>query len=280
MVDRQSEGLSGDLPAPDSPGSGRLAPPGPTELIAILHALTVALSIDEVWSQLVGALARYGFVQVNYGLTHLRRDASLGDPEDALYLSNYPPDQIRRYYTTGFYRRTPMWRWVTQNVGSCSWQWALDELALGRLSPGEVQSMADNARNGVRAGYSISFQETRAHRKGAIGLGALPHVSQDEVDSIWTRHGTEIEALCNTAHLKLSQLPVTPHNRALSDRQREALEWVADGKTTQAIATLMGISLAMVEKHLRLARAKLGVETTAHAVAKATVLGTIFTKNQ
>ena len=42
--------------------------------------------------------------------------------------------------------------------------------------------------------------------------------------------------------------------RALSPRQRESLEWVADGKTTQDVALLMGVSAAMVEKHLRLAR--------------------------
>lgn len=63
---------------------------------------------------------------------------------------------------------------------------------------------------------------------------------------------------------------------AESPRQREALEWVADGKTTQDVALLMGVSAAMVEKHLRLAREALAVETTAQAVAKGAMLNMIF----
>jgi LuxR family transcriptional regulator len=38
----------------------------------------------------------------------------------------------------------------------------------------------------------------------------------------------------------------------------------------------MGISPAMVEKHLRLAREVLDVETTAHAVAKAALFNHLF----
>jgi hypothetical protein len=38
----------------------------------------------------------------------------------------------------------------------------------------------------------------------------------------------------------------------------------------------MGVSVAMIEKHLRLARDALSVETTAQAVAKATILNMIF----
>ena len=77
-------------------------------------------------------------------------------------------------------------------------------------------------------------------------------------------------------HLRIVQLPQLTRQRALSPRQREALEWVADGKTTQDVALLMGVSPAMVEKHLRLAREALAVETTAQAVAKGALLNMIF----
>jgi len=65
----------------------------------------------------------------------------------------------------------------------------------------------------------------------------------------------------------------------LTARQREALEWVADGKTSQDVALLMGVSAAMVEKHLRLARETLSVDTTAQAVAKAALMNLIFQRN-
>ncbi|MFM2366040.1 MAG: hypothetical protein RIR95_648, partial [Pseudomonadota bacterium] len=62
----------------------------------------------------------------------------------------------------------------------------------------------------------------------------------------------------------------------LTSRQCEALEWVADGKTSHDVALLMGVSAAMVEKHLKLARETLCVETTSQAVAKATLMNLIF----
>ena len=71
-------------------------------------------------------------------------------------------------------------------------------------------------------------------------------------------------------------LPYEHPRRALTERQREVLEWVGDGKTIQDIATLMNRKPATVEKHLRLARESLNVETTAQALLKASFLKQIY----
>jgi LuxR family transcriptional regulator len=99
-------------------------------------------------------------------------------------------------------------------------------------------------------------------------------MSQDEVDAVWAEHGSDIVLMNNIAHLKIMTLPLG--GRSLTDRQREALEWVGDGKTTQDIALLMGLTAATVEKHLRLARVALSVETTAQAVLKASFQNQMF----
>ena len=49
-----------------------------------------------------------------------------------------------------------------------------------------------------------------------------------------------------------------------------------DGKTTQDIAIIMGLTPATIEKHLRLAREVLEVETTAQAVLMASFRNQIF----
>ena len=82
--------------------------------------------------------------------------------------------------------------------------------------------------------------------------------------------------MCIRDSLKIIQFPMTGRKCSLTSRQREALEWVADGKTSQDIALLMEVSAAMVEKHLRLARVALDVGTTAQAVAKASLMNLIF----
>jgi len=128
----------------------------------------------------------------------------------------------------------------------------------------------------VTAGYTISFKSVSARSKGAISLAARAGTTQDEADAIWAEHGDDILLMNNVAHLKILSLPYRPPNRSLTKRQREALEWVGDGKTTQDIALLMGLTVATVEKHLRLAREALSVETTAQAVLKAALHHQMF----
>jgi LuxR family transcriptional regulator len=77
-------------------------------------------------------------------------------------------------------------------------------------------------------------------------------------------------------HLKVMQLPYNATRKSLTKRQRETLEWVGEGKTTQDIWIIMGLTPATVEKHLRLAREALDVETTAQAVVKASFQNQIF----
>jgi len=86
----------------------------------------------------------------------------------------------------------------------------------------------------------------------------------------------EIEILNHVAHLCITQLPATGQSRILTPRQSEVLELVADGKSVQDISVLLDRKPATVDKHLRGARDTLGVETTAQAVRKASVLNQIF----
>jgi LuxR family transcriptional regulator len=248
------------------------------EVLGLLARIAAAGTVDEVWIILTAHLARLGFGRVNYGFTRFRQDLSIGAPEDAIYLSTADPAYVQHYFRSGFYARTPLYRWTMQNTGACTWRWVDEAYAAGTLSPSEAQAVRQNRAMGVVAGISVSFPETSPRAKGAIGLIADPGLSHDDVDRIWTAEEQGLLALCNMAHLKITSLPFRTERRALTDRQREALEWVADGKTTQDIAQVMGVSVAMVEKHLRLARESLDVDTTAHAIAKALLQNQIFVR--
>ena len=256
-------------------------PPGAVSASSarVHHALigiAEAQIIEDAWARGVEILRAFGFGQINYGFTRFRHADAVGDPADALFLTTDDAAHVAAYFESGFYARTPMFRWVSHNSGACSWRWAWVERAAGRLSLDEVQAMEQNWALGVRAGYSIGFAPTSSRSKGVMGLTARPGLDQDQVDAIWKEHGDLILVAAHMLHLKVTQLPYPVQRRPLTDRQRQALEWVADGKTTQDVALLMGISTAMVEKHLRLAREALSVETTAHAVAKASFLNQIF----
>jgi DNA-binding CsgD family transcriptional regulator len=247
-----------------------------TTILALLNRIAAASSIDEAWDLAAEYFAGVGFRRINYGFTRFRHLKTIGDPDDALFLSTCDADYVKRYFQGGFYAKTPVFRWAERSSGICTWTWVKEAFEAGRLSADETEAVRQNIAIGVTAGISVSFPEVSSRSKGAIGLIADTGLSHLDVEAIFAAKREEILAVANMMHLTIVHLPQLSRHRALSPRQREALEWVADGKTTQDVALLMGVSPAMVEKHLRLAREALAVETTAQAVAKGALLNMIF----
>ncbi|QBF31949.1 LuxR family transcriptional regulator [Thalassococcus sp. S3] len=241
-----------------------------------LQFLSNTKSMEELWSAHTERMASYGFDRLLYGFTRYRTSTSLGDPEDFIILTNHKPEYTQTFIHEGLYFHAPMTRWALENEGAGSWRY-VGEMFDGKVLTKEEQRVIEfNLGMQVTAGYTISFKSVSMRSKGAIALTAHPGMSQDEVDEIWAEHGRDIHLMNNIAHLKILTLPYSAPNRNLTKRQREALEWVGDGKTTQDIALLMGLTSATVEKHLRLAREALSVETTAQAVLKAAMHNQMF----
>ena len=247
-----------------------------SSILPLLNRIAASSRIDDAWELATGHFAGLGFGRVNYGFTRFKHLKTIGDPDDALFLSTCDADYVKRYFQGGFYAKTPVFRWAETNSGICTWSWVREAFEAGRLSPQEADAVRQNIEMGIVAGISVSFPEVLSRSKGAMGLIADPGVSPADVEALFAERREEILAVANMMHLTIVHLPQLSRHRALSPRQREALEWVADGKTTQDVALLMGVSAAMVEKHLRLAREALAVETTAQAVAKGALLNMIF----
>jgi DNA-binding CsgD family transcriptional regulator len=247
------------------------------DLADYLDALTNAPTIEDLWRLHLGKMATYGFDRLIYGFTRYRSGASLGDPQDWVVLTNQPASYMEPFIQDGLYFHAPMLRWALENHGACSWRWMAEHQTT--LTASERKVVEFNIRQGVTAGYTISFRALSARSRGAIALTAPPGTDQAAVEEVWARHGRDILVMNNVAHLKILTLPYTG-TRHLTKRQREVLEWVGDGKTTQDIAMLMGLTAATVEKHLRLAREALDVETTAQAVLKAAFQNQMFVLDQ
>ena len=240
-----------------------------------LVALTNAQSVQDLWSLHTAKMAEYGFDRLIYGFTRYRTSTSLGDPTDMVILSNQTPEYMKTFMEDGLYFHAPMVHWALENDGACSWSWMEEMARKDAFTPAELRVVQFNRKMGVTAGYTISFRSISSRAKGAVALNARAGMSQAEVDAIWAEHGDAIVVMNNVLHLKLLTLPYSGH-RHLTKRQREVLEWVGDGKTTQDIAILLGLTAATVEKHLRLARESLDVETTAQAVLKAHFYNQMF----
>ena len=244
-------------------------------LLNHLNAMTSAQTDGELWALHVQRMADYGFDRLLYGFTRYHTATSLGDPQDMILLTNHTQEYMETFMRDNHYFHGPMVRWALENSGACSWSWMEEMSRSDMLTEGEKKVVAFNRSMNVTAGYTVSFRSVSDRNKGAIALTAKVGMSQAQVDEIWSEHGEEIMVLNNVLHLKLLTLPYSGA-RALTKRQREVLQWVGDGKTTQDIAILLELTPATVEKHLRLAREALDVETTAQAVLKAAFYNQMF----
>ena len=243
-------------------------------LLDYLEKIHGSVSIEGAWEVIVKHMTNFGFDRMLYGYTRFGTATSFGETDDMLLLSNHPKSYLEPYIAEGLYFEAPMHRWAAKNTGVCSWSRFTGPDS--NLTPEAQKTMNFNARHGVIAGATISFQNISNKIKGAIGLVAKQGMSQQDVDTLLDLRGREIVQMCNVAHLKLTSLSYTTPGGRLTDRQRETLHWVGEGKTTRDIATIMGVTIATVEKHLHLARTALNVDTTAQAVLKLSFQNQIF----
>ena len=243
-------------------------------MLTFIEAVMAARTMEEVWPLHCKAMAEFGFNRVLYGMTRSLSRESLGNRDDFLVLANLDEAYTGPFVDQGLYLDAPMMRWVLNNTGAVSWAWLKENRET--LTPKEMKVLEFNIQQGVKFGYSISFLDVTPRSIAAIALMADEDVGQDAVDAMWENRGREIVAMNNIFHVKAMTLPYTVARKTLTKRQRETLEWVGEGKTTQDIGVIMGLTSATVEKHLRLAREALDVETTAQAVVKASFQNQIF----
>lgn len=230
-----------------------------------------ATSIAGVWDVFANAMHGYGFDKLLYGGARFPSSGFLGDMTEALILHRGPQAYADVYLDEELYLHSPAYDWAEKNTGFASWPEALRQFK-GHPTPQQMEILKLNARFGVVAGYVGSLSEVVHGMRGVIGMSPLNGLTQADADAMWARDGKEIETLCNLMQMRIGGLPQTGQRRPLTSRQREVLEWCSLGKTAQDIATIMDLSIATVEKHLRMARESLDAQTTAHAVKKATAL--------
>ncbi len=243
-------------------------------MLDYVEQLTQTNDIHMAWKIHCEAMAGFGFDRLLYACTRFGDAGLRGSPDDYLVLSNHPSGYVEGYIGRGLYREAPMYTWALRNTGACSW----GSIDPDGLSDGEMAAVTFNRDFGLEAGYTLSFPVYSPMTRALISMAAREGLSQPELDKVWEREGRKISAMCQVLHLTVLQLPY-PVRRPLTARQREVLEWVGAGKTSQDIAQIMGLTVATVEKHLRLARESLDVDTTAQAVLKASLQNQIFQKS-
>ena len=250
-----------------------LPQPGIAEFLA---AMLTSSDQETVWSLTCDFFAELGFGHVLYGYSPDSRGSVLGAPEDYLLLSTLPHDVVTTLVEKQYFRMSVTFGWALQNAGIASWSMTPGDAGLSPELEVTEDALVFFERNSLVTGCSIGFPQERTRGRAVMALSAPSGVTQREVDARLESSRDVIFTVAAVAHRCLTSLPYHLPGRRLTQRQREVLEWVGEGKTTADIAQIMGITSPTVEKHLRLARETLGVETTAHALIKAAFLNQVF----
>ncbi|CAM4070272.1 LuxR family transcriptional regulator [Paracoccus yeei] len=246
------------------------------ELLPAVEELLGARKAEDAWTAFARQALRRGFPHQLYVAYRVLRGMGEHVILDGVELSSLPYPLAREIVNRKLMDHVPMRRWIVRNQGAQSFDWARRRRLAGRLTASEALALEIFEQFGHGAGMALSLADRAPRLRGGILFLAGVGASQEMVDARWSHAGRELELLANLLHQRLAQLPYRRAEEVLTIRQREALELTGLGLSTQDIAERMKVSVATVEKHLRLARKALGAKTTTHAVLIACSRGVIF----
>jgi DNA-binding CsgD family transcriptional regulator len=186
-------------------------------------------------------------------------------------LLTYEEGWIRRYFEADYLAVDPV---VSEGFGGLL---PIDWSGFDRRSPRVKQLFGESMEFGIgRQGLTFPI-------RGPKGETALFSVTSDLADQEWAEakrtYIRDLQILAHTVHAKATVLrgAEEPDYRSkLTPRERECLTWSAVGKTSEDIATILGISEGVVRIHLRSAQHKLDCLNRTHSVAKALAYKLIF----
>lgn len=232
-----------------------------------------ASDIDTFGRVFLEAMADQGFKNVLYTARFLPAlPGQAGSPHEVL-ITNIP-ETILHATRRARAGHSAQWAdWVAQNDGTISLR------DLRQVNQGDTIRPPDfdlARQHGLEAARVVSLRGQVTRWSGAVLLNPRFGATQEELDTTWHERGRAAVLICLIAHLRLVTIPRNKGQPLLTPRQREVLEWRSAGKTVSEIATILGVTPATVEKHMRLAREALGAQTTAQAILQAHVAQELF----
>jgi DNA-binding CsgD family transcriptional regulator len=228
----------------------------------VLGRLTEAREPSQVLEEISAAARHLGFEQCAYGL---RTFDTFTRPRTWM-ISTYDERWNRRYEDAGYLQIDPTVLHGVHHRTPLIWS---NEIFRG------TPRMWDEARSfGLRFGWAQSVFEPDAR----VGMLSLARSSEPLTPAEMRAKDPWLQWLVNTAHhafsLCLGNSPLAGL-QPLTSRQVEILRWTADGKTTEQIAAILGISKPTVNFHISNAIARLNVNNRNSAVARSSRLGVL-----
>ena len=217
-------------------------------------------SSEAVFAHIKQAAQQLGFDHVAYGF---QAPYPITQPKVTL-LNNYPDAWQSRYTQAGYLFTDPTVAHGRQSQTPMVWN--------ETLFASNPSFWADAQDHGIKTGWAQSSLELN----GAGSLLTLcrsaepltaPELQANEIAMRW---------LVQVAHVSMSRAILcndTERHSPLTSREREVLQWSADGKSAQDIADILNVSKSAVDFHLKNVVHKLQAPNKTAAVTRAALLG-------
>lgn len=231
-----------------------------------IRDLDRARNLEDVSGQVLRHVAPFG---AEYVLAGTMPEAGTSGRRQLghVLLARWPAEWVSRYFSHGYLFQDPTIRRVKS--GSPPFLWSELEVSL-RDDPAARRVMDEATEFHLVDGFTASLVTLDGQ---SVGFSVSGHHLEIEPNTRAMLTLIASYAIARAIALK-QESPVDKPVR-LSAREREALQWAAEGKNDWEIGEVMNISEHGADKHMRSIRAKLGAINRTQAVAEAIRRGLI-----
>jgi LuxR family quorum sensing-dependent transcriptional regulator len=234
--------------------------------LAFIRDLDRARNLDDISTRVLHHLEPFG---VKF-MAATAVPPKVGTPREQLphvFLNRWPEEWLKRYLERRYVFCDPAFVRVKSNPTPFFWS-ELDTRALD--DPEARRVMDEGSEFGLNEGFTASLI-TLDGQPVVWSLGG-PHL---EIGPNTRAMLTLVTSYATARAIALRQESQPGKPIVLSAREREALQWAAEGKNDWEIGEVMSISEHGADKHMRSVRTKLGAINRTQAVAEAIRRGLI-----
>jgi LuxR family transcriptional regulator, quorum-sensing system regulator BjaR1 len=227
------------------------------DVLYVAEEIDRATSLDQILDTLCTCLEQYGFCA--FLITRLP-PADESRWQEHILANCWPTEWYRHYNATGHFRHDPCVARSRRTADPFLWS----EISRHGLE-GPARLVMDEATEfGLRQGICVPVH-------APFAPPTVVTVSGENVDlAPSARH--VVGALARQALQAVRRLRTGSDDSprpVLSEREREVMRWLADGKTAWEVSRILSLSEHTVLTHLRNAKQKLDAANNVHAVVKA-----------
>jgi DNA-binding CsgD family transcriptional regulator len=239
----------------------------------LVENLAAAPTPEARFAALTQGLAKLGIDTVNYGFFDLQA-AALAQADIAFFTTM--SDDWMRYYVDRDLSQTDSHVLRVRAGKITPYFWG--ESSMSRIEAvGERATAFAGMEAGLRSSLCVPLTSPMDPFAPVAGISLGSSMDESELKKVVQEHGTSLLSIAYLFHnASIRQIwQERAGSKPLSVREKDCLQYLADGRRQDAIAQAMGLARVTVEMHLREARKKLGARTLNEAIAKALVFGEI-----